>query len=61
MATFRLTAAGVNDNRLAAAEKLPCSALRIKDSRLASVSIPPFKAFIENETSYSTLKLAKGI
>jgi hypothetical protein len=37
-ATFRLTAAGVKPSRRAAAEKLPLSALRTKDSRLARVS-----------------------
>ncbi|MNL60738.1 hypothetical protein D3C87_1845770 [compost metagenome] len=39
MATFRLTAAGVSANRRAAAEKLPLSALRTNDSKLAKVSI----------------------
>lgn len=38
-ATFLLTAAGVNPSLRAAEEKLPYSALRTKDSRLASVSI----------------------
>lgn len=39
MATFPLNAAGVTPSRLAAAEKLPHSALRMKDSRFASVSM----------------------
>jgi hypothetical protein len=39
VATFRLTAAGVSDNRRAAVEKLPDSALLTKDSRFARVSI----------------------
>ncbi|MOA15154.1 hypothetical protein D3C78_1352960 [compost metagenome] len=39
MATLRLTAAGVRARRRAAAEKLPVSALRTNDSRLARVSI----------------------
>src|SRR5688572_7815317 len=38
-ATLRLTAAGVSASRRAADEKLPVSALRTKDSRLARVSI----------------------
>jgi steroid delta-isomerase-like uncharacterized protein len=36
---LRLTAAGVSDNRRAAAEKPPASALLTKDSRFASVSM----------------------
>ncbi|MNE98694.1 hypothetical protein D3C80_1972500 [compost metagenome] len=39
IATLRLTAAGVSASKRAAAEKLPVSALRTKDSRLARVSI----------------------
>ena len=38
VATLRLTAAGVRPSRRAAAEKPPHSALRMNDSRLASVS-----------------------
>ncbi len=38
-ATLRLTAAGVSAGRRAAAEKLPASALRTKDSRVAKLSI----------------------
>jgi hypothetical protein len=42
-ATLRLTAAGVNASRRAAAEKLPISALRTNDSRLARVSMSVLK------------------
>jgi hypothetical protein len=39
MATFLLTPAGVKPSSLAAAEKLPVSALLTKDSILAKLSI----------------------
>jgi hypothetical protein len=57
IATFRLTAAGDSASRRAAVEKPPVSALRTKDSRLASVSKAGLQAKIESETSNSGLIL----
>jgi hypothetical protein len=45
---LRLTAAGVNASRRAAEEKLPVSALRTNDSRLARVSMTfTFKHYLK--------------
>jgi hypothetical protein len=54
---LRLTAAGVSAIRRAAEEKLPLSALRTNDSRLAKVSIPAFQILVETDSILLQLSL----